>query len=47
MMSNEEENTIPNVIYDKNTGKSYIKGRFFGKVMNDRYVLELPSPSLP
>ncbi|XP_018045529.1 PREDICTED: serine/threonine-protein kinase polo [Atta colombica] len=31
MMSNEEENTIPNVIYDKNTGKSYIKGRFFGK----------------
>ncbi|KYN28013.1 PREDICTED: serine/threonine-protein kinase PLK1 [Trachymyrmex cornetzi] len=30
-MSNEEENTIPNVIYDKNTGKSYIKGRFFGK----------------
>ncbi|XP_036143219.1 serine/threonine-protein kinase polo isoform X2 [Monomorium pharaonis] len=30
-MSNEEENTIPNVIYDSNTGKSYLKGRFFGK----------------
>lgn len=30
-MSNEEENTIPNVIYDANTGKSYMKGRFFGK----------------
>ncbi|XP_018392373.1 PREDICTED: serine/threonine-protein kinase polo [Cyphomyrmex costatus] len=31
MMSNEEESTIPNVIYDANTGKSYMKGRFFGK----------------
>ncbi|XP_071557610.1 serine/threonine-protein kinase polo [Temnothorax nylanderi] len=29
-MSNEEE-TIPSVIYDANTGKSYVKGRFFGK----------------
>ncbi|XP_011699659.1 PREDICTED: serine/threonine-protein kinase polo isoform X1 [Wasmannia auropunctata] len=30
-MSNEEENTIPSIIYDANTGKSYLKGRFFGK----------------
>ncbi|KAM0728007.1 Serine/threonine-protein kinase polo [Formica fusca] len=30
-MSKEDECTIPNVIYDANTGKSYMKGRFFGK----------------
>ncbi|KAL6254638.1 hypothetical protein P5V15_013945 [Pogonomyrmex californicus] len=30
-MSNEEETAIPSVIYDANTGKSYMKGRFFGK----------------
>ncbi|XP_011877733.1 PREDICTED: serine/threonine-protein kinase PLK1 [Vollenhovia emeryi] len=30
-MSNEEENAIPSVIHDSNTGKSYMKGRFFGK----------------
>jgi len=31
-MSRDEECTIPNVIYDMNSGKSYMKGRFFGKV---------------
>ena len=30
-MSKDDECTIPNVIYDGNTGKSYMKGRFFGK----------------
>ncbi|GAB1868436.1 polo kinase [Camponotus japonicus] len=30
-MSKDDECTIPNVIYDANTGKSYMKGRFFGK----------------
>lgn len=39
-MSNEEENTIPNVIYDANTGKSYMKGRFFGKVRATARALE-------
>lgn len=39
-MSKEDECTIPNVIYDANTGKSYMKGRFFGKVSE-------PSPRSP
>lgn len=30
-MSKDEECTIPNVIYDSTTTKSYMKGRFFGK----------------
>ncbi|RLU20300.1 hypothetical protein DMN91_006907 [Ooceraea biroi] len=30
-MSKDEECTIPGVIYDAKTGKSYMKGRFFGK----------------
>ncbi|XP_011254094.3 serine/threonine-protein kinase polo [Camponotus floridanus] len=30
-MSKDDECTIPNVIYDANTGNSYMKGRFFGK----------------
>ncbi|KAK0096643.1 hypothetical protein PV326_004840 [Microctonus aethiopoides] len=31
MSKDEKESVIPDVIYDDNTGKSYIKGRFFGK----------------
>lgn len=34
MSKDEKESVIPDVIYDDNTGKSYIKGRFFGKVGN-------------
>ncbi|KAK0161583.1 hypothetical protein PV327_010039 [Microctonus hyperodae] len=31
MSKDEKECVIPDVIYDDNSGKSYIKGRFFGK----------------
>ncbi|XP_015588056.1 serine/threonine-protein kinase polo [Cephus cinctus] len=31
MSKEEKECTIPDIIYDVNSGKSYIKGRFFGK----------------
>ncbi|KAJ8687080.1 hypothetical protein QAD02_022874 [Eretmocerus hayati] len=31
MSKDEKETIIPDPIYDKNTGKTYIKGRFFGK----------------
>ncbi|KAL2719422.1 serine/threonine-protein kinase polo [Vespula squamosa] len=31
MSKDEKECVIPDVIYDSNTGKSYLKGRFFGK----------------
>ncbi|CAL7941690.1 unnamed protein product [Xylocopa violacea] len=30
-MSKDEKESIPNVIYDVNSGKSYLRGRFFGK----------------
>lgn len=32
MSKDEKESIIPDVIYDENAGKSYLKGRFFGKV---------------
>lgn len=32
MSKDEKECVIPDVIYDSDTGKSYLKGRFFGKV---------------
>ncbi|XP_074115253.1 serine/threonine-protein kinase polo [Cotesia typhae] len=31
MSKDEKESIIPDVIYDENAGKSYLKGRFFGK----------------
>ncbi|XP_015516563.2 serine/threonine-protein kinase polo [Neodiprion pinetum] len=31
MSKHDKDNVIPDIIHDGNTGKSYIKGRFFGK----------------
>ncbi|EFN89666.1 Serine/threonine-protein kinase PLK1 [Harpegnathos saltator] len=31
MSKDEQECAIPNIIHDVNSGKSYLKGRFFGK----------------
>ena len=41
MSKDEKESIIPDVIYDVNSGKSFIKGRFFGKV-STRFFFLLP-----
>lgn len=47
MSKYEKDNVIPDIVHDANSGKSYIKGRFFGKVSLHGYSRFLRPPCIP